>query len=210
LVTFSAHATFGKRITQKPQEILSAVTYPNAPDMVGEFKYDLCGCIDSNILCKPVWWMTWCCGCIALAQLLNRFRWNACASPTDFSRQVTFAVVVGFFTGFYIIRFIFALAFRCYTDTNGNTTCAPGGQAAQVVISVSFTLFLMIMLLRTRMSFRQHYKIEGNSIADCCTMCWCSCCSIIQMLRQTHDEHENPYSCCNCWTGLPQATPDIV
>lgn len=184
--------------------------------VTGDFQYGLCSCMDGKTCCRPVWWNSWLFQCFPIAQLLNRFRWNTCASPTQQSRQTTFAMIVGIYLSYYICHIIYSLSYKCttMTDSNGTTvsaTCATSGAWWILGLIVwAIFIYIVVLLTRIRIGFRKHYKIQGNCCADFCTMVCCSCCSVMQMLRQTHDESKHPYKCCNCLTGLDDDAPEIV
>jgi Cys-rich protein (TIGR01571 family) len=191
----------------------------------GEFKYGLCGCVDGKTCCRALWWNAWCFPCIPVAQLLNRFRWSPCATPTKMSRSTVFGIVVGMYLTFAVCNTVYGSGYgvlgMCTTTVDVNEygtyaitrNCNSGVIAAGILINIVAAIFLVaiiVMLVKIRMEFRKHYRIEGNCCADFCTMWCCSCCSVIQMLRQTHDKDAYRYSCCSCMTGLPENAPDIV
>jgi Cys-rich protein (TIGR01571 family) len=202
------------------------VPYTNSltvPAHEGSFKYGLCGCTDGKTCCQAVWWATWCVQCIPVAQLLNRFRWSPFATPTKMSRSTVFGIIVGTYLVFYICNTLYSASFDCVPvtyysgssygyynyQTEYSCTTTTFGVLLYMIVTIIFVMIL-VMLVRLRMQFRKHYKIEGNCCADFCTMWCCSCCSIMQMLRQTHDEDEHKYSCCSCMTGLEADAPEIV
>jgi Cys-rich protein (TIGR01571 family) len=198
----------------------------------GNFKYGLCGCMDGKICCQSLWWNTWCLQCIPMAQLLNRFRWSPCVTTTKMSRSQVFGIVVGLYLTFYICYATIGALYKCETTSvygvnqygpyeeylyqyglyREFSNCSSGGVTGGLlsVAGLIIAIFIIVMLVRIRIRFRDHYKIKGNCCADFCTMWCCSCCSVIQMLRQTHEEVEYSYSCCSCMTGLPNNAPEIV
>jgi Cys-rich protein (TIGR01571 family) len=63
------------------------------------------------------------------------------------------------------------------------------------LVSNIFFLYLVIALTRARMEFRKRYQITGGCFGDgcqhdLCTAACCSCCTVIQMHRHTHDEYD--------------------
>jgi Cys-rich protein (TIGR01571 family) len=187
----------------------------------------LCGCTDGKICCRPVWWATWCVQCFPVAQLLNRFHWSPFATTTKMSRSTVFGIVVALYGLFYVCQAMYNATRECveetgyygsyYTGSNYQSVYATTyncslslfGIVVYIIASI-IAVIVLIMLVRIRMEFRKHYKINGSCCADFCTMWFCSCCSIMQMLRQTHDEDEYKYSCCSCMTGLEDNAPQIV
>jgi Cys-rich protein (TIGR01571 family) len=141
------------------------------------------------------------------------------------SRSTVFGIVVGIYLLFIIMNAAYSATLECvkenewgYNSYSGryeysaSVVCSPSGAVSYILNAVTwiFYIAIIVVLVRARMSFRNQYKIQGNCCADCCTMFCCSCCSIIQMLRQTHDEDEHGYSCCSCMTGLQDTAPEIV
>jgi len=209
----------------------------------GEFKYGLCGCCDSKICCGALWWNLFCIRVIPVAQLLNRFGWDACAVPrTKQIRWQTFIILCAVFAVSSVSSYVMNHFQSCHTATHAflsnddtfssnddflsfsmnnttktNTTDSfktitckdtPASFVAHIVYWSCF-VYLIILFIRIRERFRKHYNIHGTFCGDFWTMLCCNCCAIAQMLRQTHDESEYPYSCCNCLTGLPDDTPEI-
>jgi Cys-rich protein (TIGR01571 family) len=189
---------------------------------IGDFQYDLCSCADRRTRCRLLWWNAFCLQCIPMAQLINRFRWNVYGSRTNFNRSITFSVTVVFYFLAIIGTILFTItsftcdddhdAYRYYDSDMPNFPCFIPKLWLIIMMSISFVVsfIVLILIVRVRYQFRQHYNIEGNCFADCCTMWCCPCCANIQMLRQTHDEDEYPYTCCKCLTGLPDNAPEIV
>jgi Cys-rich protein (TIGR01571 family) len=105
-------------------------------------------------------------------------------------------------------------------DTGDGVTCrynytdAPIYYQILVWVLVVWVWFVFIVSCCTRMNMRKQYKIEplccGDNCCDDCMTTWCcNCCSTIQMVRQTHDEDEYPYSMTSR-TGLNSSAPEIV
>jgi Cys-rich protein (TIGR01571 family) len=178
----------------------------------GSFKYGLCGCCDGKICCRSVWWNTAFFQCIPLAQLLNRFHWSPCSVPTKMNRSTVFGMVIGIYLLFIICDTVYGATIQCVEAEDGTVVCSPGGVQSSILYGATgiFYIVIIVVLVRARIGFRNHYKIQGNCYADFCTMWCCSCCSIIQMLRQTHNEDTYAYSCCSCMTGLQDTAPEIV
>lgn len=78
-------------------------------------------------------------------------------------------------------------------------------------ISWIIGLYTFIVLLKLRRAIRKRYNILPNNNnnnnnccyyssddwEDCCISCWCGCCSVTQMARQTCDYEEVQPSCCS-------------
>jgi Cys-rich protein (TIGR01571 family) len=189
------------------------------PIHAGDFKYGLCSCTDEKICCQPLWWNAWFLQCIPIAQLLNRFRWSPWGTSSKMSHLQVFGIVVGMYIAYYLCFLIYGALYKCkqteyvtvYGTIYGSVHCSSGGAGVFFILAgVIFAVSIIIMLVRIRMVFREQYKIKGSCGADILTMWCCSCCSVIQMLRQTHEEDEYNYNCCSCMTGLPENAPEIV
>jgi Cys-rich protein (TIGR01571 family) len=162
----------------------------------GDFKYGLCGCTDSPVFCSALWWFSWIFTCIPTAQLLSRLRLNAIGSSRKSPNPVpTFVIVVALYT---FLRFIIYFFPRI----------SYGGLVFFSLAFTAFTVYWIVLLTRTRMQFRGRYRVAGSAGIDCLVSTFCSCCSIIQMHRQTQDESELPYDCCTV-TGFP-STADVA
>jgi Cys-rich protein (TIGR01571 family) len=183
---------------------------------IGDFQYDLCSCWERRIRFTLLWWNAYICQFIPIVQLLNRFRWNVCATRTKFSRPVMCFVASIVYTIAVICSILFTGIFSiCYEDEDSDSEslkCYIPMSVPKLFMLIGniVLLIVLILMIRVRSQFRHHYNIEGNCLADCCTMWFCTCCASIQMLRQTHDEEEYSYTCCNCLTGLPDNAPEIV
>jgi len=126
---------------------------------------------------------TWFHGCIGLAQLMERMNLNWFAdpeTPTD-SPSKTFIIVI------------------LITAVLG-------------ALQISFVSFIFIVILatKTRKHIRQKYEIAATCfdglLEDIFCSCFCSCCSIAQMLR--HTANADNVDCCSP-TGL-RGDPQIV
>jgi Cys-rich protein (TIGR01571 family) len=158
----------------------------------GHWRYTLCACCD--VVTQATFWMALCCTPIAVAQLLTRLRLNWQGfTDTESELSLSFNKIV--------ISFVAVLVF---------------GNIPVVGFFLIFIYVFVVMVLigqRIRKNMRQRYKIPpslgSDSIDDCVCMCFCGCCSLIQMARHTHDDKEYPGSCCTV-TGVDLEAPKIV
>jgi hypothetical protein len=197
----------------------------------GRFKTDIFGCC--GICCSPLWWNAWCCLCIPMGQLFTRMRFSALGQPSAnrSTMQNTFAIVVSLWVAFRVVK---GLNFLLNDETCTTTTTHHGGYSTteEIECEPAFTespaglrvvfwlmelglgIYWLVVLTRVRGNFRRHYEIRDgccgdNCCTDCCCVYWCTCCTVVQMLRHTHDEHLYSYQCCNT-DGLPPGAPEIV
>ena len=168
----------------------------------GRFRVSLCSCCD--VLTQATFWMALCCYPILLAQLLTRLRlrWNGKEFPRandnyDQSTQeqeehmATFVKIV--------LSFVVALVLG--------------------YIPVLGSLVLLLFYLATvvwiggniRYHVRQRYRIPTRlpKTTARCEMCFCCCCSIIQIARHTHNDKDWPGYCCSA-TGLEAGAPKVL
>jgi Cys-rich protein (TIGR01571 family) len=79
-------------------------------------------------------------------------------------------------------------------------------------IMLAFTLYMLVLVIRTRSLVREKYAIPEDHCTgceDCCCGFFCGCCTISQMARHTADYDTYPATCCTT-TGLPSNVPGIV
>lgn len=169
----------------------------------GRWRYPLCACCD--VLTQATFWMGFCCTPVLLAQLLTRMglNWKGKTAETSFEANMTFNRI--------LLSFVAVLFF------------------AQLLPVVNYLVILVYMLAvlvwiggNLRNNMRQAYAISTcTSRSKCCAsnqtcatledrvcMCFCGCCSLIQMARQTHNDKEYPGMCCTT-TGLEPDAPSL-
>lgn len=155
----------------------------------GRWKDDICGCCSLGF-CHPHWWCSCVCNICALAQVMTRMELNWLGQPAlRSSWQRTFFIVVAITFLPLIVRSI-CLAIYFISI---NTTAYMIAQSLGLVIIV----YIMTILVRTRVYIRERYGIQGGCFQDFCCSFWCQCCVVAQMLRQTHDYREDPVGCCS-------------
>lgn len=162
----------------------------------GAWRHQLCSCFDT--CSSGIFWMNCCCGMIALGQLLQRMKKNFIGSDSsDYKYSCVIWTSITF--GAYLLTLVIAAA------TNG---------ASIIIYGIAGILFL-VAATQVRFSMRQKYSIpadccaDSGCLSDCCCVYWCGCCSVIQMMRHTHDETQYYYNCTS-QTGLDQNVPEIV
>jgi Cys-rich protein (TIGR01571 family) len=71
--------------------------------------------------------------------------------------------------------------------------------AAVIVFSVVFSMYICMVACRTRGRIRKKYDIPDScgGCGDCCSTYWCLCCTVGQMARHTNDYEDYPVGCCS-------------
>lgn len=113
-----------------------------------------------------------------------------------------------------------------YNDTTGqfDWTCPDGSSAnpsgtydflsgLTSLWQFAFFIYILIAMIRTRMTMRNKYQIPGTCcgdgcLGDCCCSYWCSCCIVSQMARHTNDYNMYPVSCCGDGCCSKRGQPD--
>lgn len=162
------------------QEIIAATNETSDQNDAprGHWRKNIFSCIDT--LFTETFWIAFLCPVIQTAQLQTRFNLNwrsAQDAPPETVRRTFVASMIVFlvfwtFIGWVPEAFILYLVFYFFIQT------------------------------RLRKNARLRYDIPGNVVVDFFRTLFCSCCSTIQMVRQSHDEKEYPYDGCAV-DGLP-------
>lgn len=163
----------------------------------GKFRTKLCeSCWTFDGLCLSSWF----CVPVLLAQIMQRLKLNFLAfnSSNDDNQYrstcqiltVTYAIVV------------FA--------TVGIGSISSGGISVYYV----WHIFIVALLTMTRLYVRNRYNIPGQTFGDtalddCCYSYWCTCCTLVQLHRHTHDETKYRYKFSSN-TGLPDDAPELL
>lgn len=161
----------------------------------GVWRHDLFSCFE--VCDNGMFWMSWCCTYIALGQLLQRMKMNVCGQPGDYSNTCMIWTII------WIVAFVLFWIIVGVTEGWG------------VFLYTIVAIFAIVALTQVRYFMRRKWSIpadccQGNrALSDCCCVWWCTCCSIIQMMRHTHDERVDRYNCGSA-TGLSEGAPDVV
>lgn len=168
----------------------------------GAWRYGLFSCFD--VFCNGMFWISWCCTYITMGQLLQRMKMNVCGQPGEYKNTCV------------IWTIIMAIMVIIY--------CVDGAMAKNTILDAIFgiiyiTVFLTMVFAMTNVRYymRKKWRIpadccDGNGcLSDCCCVYWCGCCSLIQMMRHTHDEKKYHYNCGSA-TGLydDEGGPEVV
>lgn len=183
---------------QQQQSAANGLACNNFAVPTGAWRHDLYSCCDTCT--SGMFWMSWCCTYIALGQLLQRMKMNICGQP---------AVGDGYKTTCQIWTIVWAVLFIFYwiivSLTNGYGV---------FIYTILFILALVAMtnvryFMRTRYIIPADCCADSGCLSDCCCVYWCTCCSIIQMMRHTHNEEVYYYNCGSS-TGLEMGVPEVV
>ena len=152
--------------------------------------------------CSPMFWMSLCCTYITLGQLLQRLKLSLFAGKSKFYKDTC---------SFWVILLCMLLFF---TILMASTTLSTTPKFPFYIVVLLLTVLSTASLTRARYDFRQRYQIPArccsndSCFSDCCLVYWCMPCTIVQMLRHTHDGKKYRYKCCS-QTGLGEEAPEI-
>mmetsp|Transcript_34469 Transcript_34469/g.83403 ORF Transcript_34469/g.83403 Transcript_34469/m.83403 type:complete len:311 (+) Transcript_34469:118-1050(+) len=185
----------------------------------GRWRHDLFACCD--LCCNGMFWMAACCNYAAVGQLLQRLRMNVIGQRTAEYKStcmiwtIICVIVLAFdFGGGY------STPTRTIVTTDGNFDFSQVNYSTFDIISsivgAIFSILALVALTNARYWVRMHWSIpsdcccdDRSCFGDCCCVFWCGCCSVIQMMRHTHDENVDSYDCCSN-TGLGAGPAEVV
>ena len=176
--------------------------FAEVPDDEGEkagFRYKLFDCFSVASFKDPMFWSAWCCSGLFLGQLLQRLKMTFYGMQTDDDQyKMTCKILsVSYFVAL-LIGFILVFA----TGTG-------------VFVTLPFFFYMTVLLVMIRSYLRKKYEIPTQYfdkypiVDDICYSFFCTCCTLYQLGRQTHDETEYKYQF-DSPTGLPEDAPEVV
>eukprot|EP00584_Thalassiosira_punctigera_P022432 CAMPEP_0172560778 /NCGR_PEP_ID=MMETSP1067-20121228/90157_1 /TAXON_ID=265564 ORGANISM="Thalassiosira punctigera, Strain Tpunct2005C2" /NCGR_SAMPLE_ID=MMETSP1067 /ASSEMBLY_ACC=CAM_ASM_000444 /LENGTH=282 /DNA_ID=CAMNT_0013350649 /DNA_START=203 /DNA_END=1051 /DNA_ORIENTATION=- len=193
-------------------------TIPRVSVPVGEWKDGLCDCCQHGVF-HPVFWNAWCCRLILTGQVMQRLNltWlgNEGTYRTTSAFRILFLVTAANLCIDELLNYLAdALTDEDDYDEHGYpaSDIAKAFVFGRVALVVSFTLFTMFVVARTRARVRAKYRIYEQyfiGCEDCCCSVWCNCCTVAQMARHTADYDTYAAVCCS-ETGMPLHAPSIV
>jgi len=191
------------------QPILHAVVVSAEPGNdfpKGKWRDGLCDCF--SYCCRPICWNTWCFPSCLLGQVMGRVGLDALGEPTTAQlARNTFCRVVSIMVATYVVLFAmyeyFPTEKKCYDD---DALCVdafvnPNVQTLYNVIEGLVSLYMVILLCKTRSAIRKKSGIDGNGCGDCLYSWFCGLCSVGQMARHTAD-YETQDDACFTFNGL--------
>lgn len=168
----------------------------NAADVpTGKWRHDMFACFDT---CgNGMFWMAWCCTYLALGQLLQRLKLNVCGQPGDYKNTcIIWTIIWAVLVTMYSIL---------VSVTNGYGIFIYAVVGIIALVALSNARYHM----RTKWSIPADCCDNSGCLSDCCCAYWCTCCSIIQMMRHTHDERADYYNFGSS-TGLDVGAAEVV
>ena len=126
----------------------------------------------------------------------------------------TFRILLGITIGMQTLpRILLWFGAEFFTDQSGEPTNMYFAlMLVLYVLVLSYVVFFITVVCKTRRHIRNRYGIPEQSChgcEDCCCAYWCMCCTVSQMARHTADYETYAGLCCS-ETGLPGHTPSIV
>lgn len=194
------------------RESAAAPAPPRSSIPVGRWKDGLCDCCRFGC-CHPACCNAFWCPLILLGQVMTRLKLTWLASEgTAAQASKTFRIMM-IITVTYIVL---SQAYAAVLNATASTDAYGHPSTAYVVtyyvgeaLRLTYFVFLVCLVIRTRRHIRQKYRIpEGDcgGCDDCCSSFWCACCAVAQMARHTADYDTYAGQCCS-ETGLP---PHVV
>ena len=188
------------------------VADPLAAGPIGHWREGFCDCCRHGCA-EPTCCLAFWCNGMALGQVMTRLKLNVVARPTTCCAK-TFAIVSALWFMYLVINLVaYALTmpalstmyYDYYTTESGLSISTLSIFIAAALLSIYF----ICIGTATRRRMRKAFKIAGSCFGDCCAFFWCSCCTVTQMARHTHDNRVHKSSCCSK-NGLMTGAPDIV
>ena len=183
MVTAPIHAPASAKSNDLP-------TGPLMPVPTGKWRNGFCDCCSQ--CSKALFWLSWCCSPVSLGQIMTRMGLNWLGESEEHVDH----------SAFYFLSIAWAIIYVYYIIFIG----LAGGVAWAVFFC--FWLYVLVMMIKTRMHIRKRYNIEGSAFGDCCASYWCGCCTLVQMATHTAAPRdlEAHQQCCTP-TGLDDSVP---
>lgn len=184
----------------------------------GRWKDGLCDCFKFGP-CHPALLNAFFCPQILMGQILTRMRMNWLGSSApECDWQMTFRRICIIVVLYYLLTMILQPdSTEVFTAEDGTVSVikheGPLWETILYnVLSGSFGLYTIIVMIRLRAAVRAKYEIptkKCGKMEDCCCTVFCGCCTVAQMARQTANYEEIRAVCCTD-TGLPPSMQTIV
>jgi len=149
---------------------------------------------------------------VLLGQVMTRLRLTWLGNEGTLSQaQSPFKIMLGITIFYQAANLLLAFKAPLAVDENGMPVYG-SLFVGRYIFGLSFSLFLVILVCKTRTHIRSKYNIPEqscNGCEDCCCAYWCGCCTIAQMARHTADYETYAGICCSD-TGMPHHAPSIV
>ena len=173
----------------------------------GHWKSGLCDCCKYGPL-HPSLCNAFFCPQILMGQVLTRMRMSWLGSPApEYDWHMTFRRIAIIVIVYYVLSLILQ------PDSTDDYHKGPVWKSVLYnVLSASFGLYTVIVMIRLRAAIRAKYEIptkKCGQMEDCCCAVFCGCCTVSQMARQTANYEEIRAVCCTD-TGLPPSMQTII
>jgi Cys-rich protein (TIGR01571 family) len=171
-----------------------------------KWKDGLCSCFHFGFF-HPTLWNAWLCPQVLLGQILMRMNmnWLATSSNSKEGFQKTFRKIL-------IVLIIFSLydafmappLFELNLNEKGELMVSsrneyPWHQLFYVLLSLPMSIYGIVIVVKLRAAIREKYGIPNGrfgKMEDFFCICFCNCCAMAQMARQTADYDDEPAACC--------------
>lgn len=145
-----------------------------------------------------------------------KLTWLASEGGTVAQTTATFRIMLCITIVYQVLHQFLKWLPIAYIDTSDNYARPKEGYYTvvdmQYFLIITFWLFTMSLVCRTRRRVRERYSIpekQCRGVEDCCCAFFCGCCTAAQMARHTADYETYAGQCCS-ETGVPAHAPSIV
>jgi len=185
-----------------------AVGEPRVNIPTGQWKDGTFDMLKAGV-CHPSLWCGFCCTQMAMAQVMQRLRFNWLGEPApDAATKSTFKVVLTL----VLCYTVFTIALEMAEASTGYYQVPAWIPALRFIGGVLFTIYSIYSLMKTRANVRDKYSIpeeKCKGMEDLCCSMWCSCCVVSQIARHTGEYETYKGRFCS-ETGMAANTPLIV
>lgn len=144
-------------------------------------------CVCTQLCCKTVWWLAWCCTPLAMAQVQERLKVDCLGTPVPKGERTQAWDTV---SAVFWVLFILGLVFPIFWTV--------------------LAIYTLVIVTLTRYKMRHKYSIPPSKscgccdgcLGDCCASYWCTCCVVTQMSVHVTPDLENARTRCCTSTGL--------
>lgn len=184
----------------------------------GQWKDGIFACFKHGIW-HPHLWMGWICPQILLGQILTRMKmtFSADPSPVKMPYQSTFRTIFSFVVIFAAIDLLWAPPMlEFFRNDDGNIAIRWNNLSGEhnllyLLFTLPSALYAFMVVVKLRAAIRAKYEIPTGRLGDfedCCCVCWCNCCVLSQMARQTTDYRLVNGSLCSA-NGIYEESMDL-
>jgi len=179
--------TVPKQGVQKGQTF-EAEKYGAVP-VEGHFSDDLCSCGGEGTYCG----IAICCNGLAYAGIMEKLQLNMCAGRSVSQHPSNTFKIVAFLWFAYLAMYV--IQNYVYVTLVGGEDLDTGSFLVVqtfLLVNMGLSIYLIVIMTKTRMAFRSKYIIPGNCCTDCLVSYFCTCCSSLQMYRHMKRSGDRP------------------